>query len=80
MPITKEKTALIPFVGANGGQSSQISTDPSIPESNGNYNENFEISDDKGKPSIIDGLLYDGVYILAGAPKIGKSFMVLVWK
>ena len=24
---------------------------------------------------IIDGLLYPGVYILAGAPKIGKSFL-----
>ena len=26
----------------------------------------------KGSPPIIDGLLYAGVYILAGAPKIGK--------
>lgn len=26
--------------------------------------------------SIIDGLLYTGAYILAGAPKIGKSFLV----
>ena len=25
---------------------------------------------------IIDGLLYSGAYILAGAPKIGKSFLV----
>ena len=28
------------------------------------------------RPSIIDGLLYLGVYLLAGAPKVGKSFMV----
>lgn len=30
----------------------------------------------RSRPSIIDGLLYAGVYILAGAPKIGKSFLV----
>ncbi len=27
------------------------------------------------KPAIIEGLLYPGLYILAGAPKIGKSFL-----
>ena len=30
----------------------------------------------KSRPLIIDGLLYGGAYILAGAPKIGKSFLV----
>ena len=30
----------------------------------------------QGQPPIIDGLLYAGAYILAGAPKIGKSFLV----
>ena len=30
----------------------------------------------KSRPRIIDGLLYGGAYILAGAPKIGKSFLV----
>lgn len=30
----------------------------------------------QNKPPIIDGLLYNGVYILAGPPKIGKSFLV----
>lgn len=30
----------------------------------------------KSRPPIIEGLLYAGVYILAGAPKIGKSFLV----
>ena len=30
----------------------------------------------RSRPSIIDGLLYGGAYILAGAPKIGKSFLV----
>lgn len=30
----------------------------------------------QGKPAIIDGLLYAGTYLLAGAPKVGKSFFV----
>lgn len=30
----------------------------------------------KSRPPIIDDLLYGGAYILAGAPKIGKSFLV----
>lgn len=30
----------------------------------------------RSRPYIIDGLLYSGAYILAGAPKVGKSFLV----
>ena len=30
----------------------------------------------QSRPPIIEGLLYAGAYILAGAPKIGKSFLV----
>ena len=30
----------------------------------------------RSRPPIIEGLLYAGAYILAGAPKIGKSFLV----
>lgn len=30
----------------------------------------------ESRPPLIDGLLYAGAYILAGAPKIGKSFLV----
>ena len=30
----------------------------------------------QSRPPVIDGLLYSGAYILAGAPKIGKSFLV----
>lgn len=30
----------------------------------------------RSRPPIIGGLLYSGVYILAGAPKVGKSFLV----
>ena len=29
-----------------------------------------------GRPPVIEGLLYSGTYLLAGAPKIGKSFLV----
>ena len=29
------------------------------------------------KEPVIDGLLYKGAYLFAGAPKIGKSFLVL---
>ncbi|MBQ2196131.1 MAG: AAA family ATPase, partial [Prevotella sp.] len=28
------------------------------------------------KPPLIDGLLYVGTYLLAGSPKVGKSFLV----
>ena len=30
----------------------------------------------QGRPAVIDNFLYPGVYLLAGAPKIGKSFLV----
>ena len=30
----------------------------------------------KSRPPIIENLLHSGAYILAGAPKIGKSFLV----
>ena len=30
----------------------------------------------KSRPPVVKGLLYAGAYILAGAPKIGKSFLV----
>lgn len=29
-----------------------------------------------GKPPIIDGFLYPGTYLFAGAPKVGKSFFM----
>jgi len=28
----------------------------------------------KSKPPLIDGLLYPGIYLFVGAPKLGKSF------
>ena len=36
------------------------------------YDQVFE-----SRPSIIEGLLTAGTYILAGAPKLGKSFLVM---
>ena len=30
----------------------------------------------QSRPPVIDGLLYSGTYLLAGAPKVGKSFLV----
>ena len=30
----------------------------------------------KSKPPLIDGLIYPGTYIFAGAPKLGKSFLM----
>ena len=30
----------------------------------------------QSKPPLIDGLLYPGTYIFAGAPKLGKSFFM----
>jgi len=38
-------------------------------------NDLFECSF-PSRPPLIDGLLYTGTYLLAGAPKIGKSFLV----
>ena len=29
-----------------------------------------------GKPSVVEGLLYPGVYLFVGAPKVGKSFLM----
>lgn len=30
----------------------------------------------QSRPPIIDGLLYPGTYLFAGAPKVGKSFLM----
>ena len=29
------------------------------------------------KPPLIDGLLYPGIYLFVGAPKLGKSFFMM---
>ena len=103
MTDNEKTTALIPSVGADGGQPPHNSTKQRIPHETCESNpseENIEemrerirrMNDPhylhtvsmtelyqtayKSRPPIIDGLLYAGAYILAGAPKIGKSFLV----
>ena len=103
MTENEKTTALIPSVGADGGQPPHNSTNQSIPHETCESNppeENIEemrerirrMNDPhylhtvsmtelyqtayKSRPPVIDGLLYSGAYILAGAPKIGKSFLV----
>lgn len=104
---TKEKTAPVPSVGAEEGQSVHSFSEDSIPNLESEINEVNENSEEnpeemyrrmqrltdphylhtismtelyqtafRSRPPIIDGLLYAGAYILAGAPKIGKSFLV----
>ena len=103
MTGNEKTTALIPSVGADGGQPPHDSTKQRIPHETCESNppeENIEEMREKirrmkdphylhtvsmtelyqtaykSRPPIIDGLLYAGAYILAGAPKIGKSFLV----
>lgn len=103
MTENEKTTALIPSVGADGGQPPHNSTKQRIPHETCESNpseENIEemrerirrMNDPhylhtvsmaelyqtayKSRPPVIDGLLYSGAYILAGAPKIGKSFLV----
>ena len=103
MTGNEKTTALIPSVGADGGQPPHDSTNQRIPHETCESNppeENIEemrerirrMNDPhylhtvsmtelyqtayKSRPPIIDSLLYAGAYILAGAPKIGKSFLV----
>ena len=103
MTDNEKTTALIPSVGADGGQPPHDSTKQRIPHETCESNppeENIEEMREKirrmndprylhtvsmtelyqtaykSRPPVIDGLLYSGAYILAGAPKIGKSFLV----
>ncbi len=84
MSNEKEKTVCNPLVGASGRQSIQ-STEVSIPHSRQNCNSKIletksmaEIYDTVylSKPPLIDGLLSPGTYLFAGAPKLGKSFLM----
>ena len=84
MSNEREKTVCNPLVGASGRQSIQ-STDVSIPQTVRNFNSKIletksmaEIYDTVylSKPPLINGLLYPGTYLFAGAPKLGKSFLM----
>lgn len=103
----KEKTALLPSVGADERQPFQLFDTEIIPtenteinHSNENSPEDFEkicqqmqrMSDPaylhtvsmnelyetvyQSRPPVIDGLLYSGTHLFAGAPKVGKSFFM----
>ncbi len=103
----KEKTALIPSVGADERQSFPLSSDNSIDTSDAEINDQIENSEEtleemyrriqrmndpaylptvtmqelyekvyQSRPPVIDGLLYSGTYLFAGAPKVGKSFFM----
>ena len=83
----KETTAPIPSVAPDGEQPSALARMDSI-TAFGEPHKRFgkiqtvtmpELMETRFRirPAVIDGLLPTGTYLLAGAPKIGKSFLVL---
>lgn len=87
MRIEKETTAPIPSVAPDGEQPSALARTDSIAtfkETNKQFGKMRifsmpELMDTHfpSRPCIIENLLPAGTYLLAGAPKIGKSFLVL---
>ena len=97
MNALNEKTACMPSVGADAGQSIN-NLNESIPtgagECKGNLRPPLQVVLIRGKhfdtvtmeelfdtvydstPPVIDGLLYNGVSIIAGSGKVGKSFLM----
>ena len=107
MADKKEMTTLSASVGADAGQSSNVSDEHIITDETAKFNDEFfdyeensanidqiiQRMNDPGfmpvvsmediygmvfspKEWIIKGILRSGLYILAGAPKVGKSFLV----
>ena len=97
MNALNEKTACMPSVGADAGQSinnlnESISTEAG--ECKGNFRPPLQVVPIRGKhfdtvtmeelfdtvydstPPVIEGLLYNGVSIIAGSGKVGKSFLM----
>mgnify|MGYP000723740358 CR=1 FL=1 len=87
MGTEKETTAPIPSVAPDGEQPFALTRNGSIPfteEKNKSSDGMTVIPMPKlmeirfpVKPAVIEGLLPVGTYLLAGAPKVGKSFFVL---
>ena len=97
MNALNEKTACMPSVGADAGQSIN-NLNESIPtgagECKGNLHPPLQVVLIRGKhfdtvtmeelfdtvydstPPVIEGLLYNGVSIIAGSGKVGKSFLM----
>lgn len=82
--VKKQKmTAYNSSAGTDERQSPQLNCTNIISKENSNCNQKFlntitmsELYDEIYTPKtpIIDGLLYRGVYLFVGAPKVGKSF------
>ena len=87
MATEKETTAPIPSVAPDGEQPSALARTDSIAEFEETYKQFGkmrvmtmpELMETRFplRPAVIEGLLPAGTYLLAGAPKIGKSFLVL---
>ena len=87
MATEKETTAPIPSVAPDGEQPSAFARTDSITEIEETHKQFGKIqimtmpelmeTRFRVRPAVIDGLLPVGTYLLAGAPKIGKSFLVL---
>ena len=83
----KETTAPIPSVAPDGEQPSALARTDSITAFEEPHKRFGKIqamtmpelmeTRFRVRPAVIDGLLPVGTYLLAGAPKIGKSFLVL---
>lgn len=67
---TKDRKDRLILLGHKLNQESSKNHLPTI-----NLDELFE-SVYRSKPAIVENLIYPGTYILAGAPKVGKSFLV----
>ena len=87
MWVDKETTAPIPSVAPDGEQPSALARTDSITAFEEPHKRFGKIqamtmpelmeTRFRVRPAVIDGLLPAGTYLLAGAPKIGKSFLVL---
>lgn len=87
MATEKETTAPIPSVAPDGEQPSALARTDSIADSETAHKQFGKIqavtmpelmeTRFRVRPAVIDGLLPAGTHLLAGAPKIGKSFLVL---
>ena len=87
MATEKETTAPIPSVAPDGEQPSALARTDSITDPETAHKQFGKIqavtmpelmeTRFRVRPAVIDGLLPAGTYLLAGAPKIGKSFLGL---
>ena len=87
MGTEKETTAPIPSVAPDGEQPSALARTDSITAFGEPYKRFGKIqamtmpelmeTRFRIRPAVVDGLLPAGTYLLAGAPKIGKSWLAL---